>query len=299
VTDTVRIGGPRFFAFRRSADGKISIDSGNSAFLLICPLDPDSALCYKVLVTNTLTSVKDEAIMKRDKHLRQTPDSAHRDIPAHRFWNSVDRDQFELALSDHDKNDKYAAFLQALSDPTYARCSFPTLLRRFNISLHEAQTIYTDHMRHMALLQMCSQLPQVVADVTEDAKSHMHACPRCDGEKVVVFTRVNKSTRKKCPECKGSGEVRVTGDKHARDLVFESMKLTGQKSPLVAMQQNFVSDGRDMMLDNNMEKLLSLSAALTMGRRSIEPDSVLDPNSLSEPVSDVTSVSTDADATED
>src|SRR5262249_7412961 len=158
-----------------------------------------------------------------------------------------------------------------------------------NISLHEAQTIYTDHMRHMALLQMCSQLPQVIADVTEDAKSHMHACPRCDGEKVVVSTRGNQKARKKCPECRGTGEVRMIGDKHARDLVFESMKLTGQKSPLVAMQQNFVSGGRDMMLDNNMEKLLTLSAALTMGRRSIERDSVLDPNSSSEPVSDGTS----------
>src|SRR5215475_10359810 len=237
--------------------------------------------------------------MKRDKHFRPAPEQSHRDIPALRFWDSIDRDQFELALSDHAKNDKYAAFLQALSDPTYARCSFPTLLRKFNISLHEAQSIYTDHTRHTAMLQMCSQLPQVIADVTEDAKSHMRACPRCDGEKVVVSMRGNKSTRKKCPECKGTGEVRMIGDKHARDLVFESMKLTGQKSPLVAMQQNFVSGGRDMMLDNNMEKLLSLSAALTMGRRSIEPDSALDSNSSSEPVSDVTSVSTDADATED
>ena len=91
----------------------------------------------------------------------------------------------------------------------------------------------------------------------------------------------------------------MIGDKHARDLVFESMKLTGQKSPLVAMQQNFVSGGgRDMMLDNNMEKLLTLSAALTMGRgpKDFVPK---DPNSLSEPVSDVTSVSIDSDATPD
>src|SRR5215813_3976843 len=237
--------------------------------------------------------------MKRDKHLRPTPQQSHRDLPALRFWDSIDRDQFELALSDNDRNDKYAAFLHALSDPTYARCSFPTLLRKFNISLHEAQTIYTDHMRHMALLQMCSQLPQVVADVAEDAKSHMGACPRCDGEKVVVSTRGDKRARKKCPECKGTGEVRMIGDKHARDLVFESMKLTGQKSPLVAMQQNFVSGGRDMMLDNNMEKLLSLSAALTMGRRSMETDSLLEPNSSSEPVSEATPVSTDAGTTQD
>src|SRR5262249_9808603 len=181
----------------------------------------------------------------------------------------------------------------------YARCSFPTLLRKFNISLHEAQTLYTDHVRHMALLQMCSQLPEVIADVAEDAKSHMRACPRCDGEKVVVSTRGNTKARKKCPECRGTGEVRMIGDKHARDLVFESMKLTGQKSPLVTMEQNFVSGGGDMMLDHNMERLLSLSAALTMGRRSIERDSALDSNSSSEPASDVTSVSTDSDATQD
>ena len=91
----------------------------------------------------------------------------------------------------------------------------------------------------------------------------------------------------------------MIGDKHARDLVFESMKLTGQKSPLLAMQQNFVTTGGDMMLDNNMEKLLSLSAALTMGRRSIERDSLLEPNSSSEPVSEVTPVSTDSGATPD
>src|SRR5215813_6057404 len=189
--------------------------------------------------------------MKHDKHRRSTPDQPHRDIPALRFWDAIDRDQFELALSDNAKNDKYAAFLQALSDPTYSRCSFPTLLRKFNISLHEAQAIYTDHMRHMSLLLLSSQLPQVMADVTEDAKSHMKACPRCDGDKVVVFTRGNKKARKKCPECKGTGEVRMIGDKHARDLVFESMKLTRKHDgPLFAIQQNFISDrDRDMTLD--------------------------------------------------
>src|SRR5262249_51270730 len=110
--------------------------------------------------------------MRRDKHLRATPDSSHRDIPALRFCDTSDRNQFELALSDNDRTDKYSAFLQALSDPTYARCSFPTLLRKFNISLHEAQTLYTDHMRHMGLLLLSSQLPQVMADVAEDAKSY-------------------------------------------------------------------------------------------------------------------------------
>ena len=208
--------------------------------------------------------------MKRDKHLRQTPESSHRDIPALRFWDTIDRDQFELALSD---NDKYATFLQALSDPTYARCSFPTLLRKFNISLHETQAIYTDHMRHMGLLLMCSQLPQVIADVTEDAKSHMRTCPRCDGEKVIEFTRGNKRATKNCPDCRGTGEVRVIGDKHARDLVFESMKLTGQKAPLVAIQQNIGAGGG---LSTRMEDLLKQTQSIILEAPKHEPKAVED-----------------------
>src|SRR5215510_3480265 len=202
--------------------------------------------------------------MKRDKHFRPAPNQSHRDIPALRFWDTIDRNQFELALSDNDKNDKYAAFLQALSDPTYARCSFPTLLRKFNISLHEAQTLYTDHMRHMGLLLLSSQLPEVMTDVAEDAKSYMKTCPRCDGDKVVVFTRGNKKARKTCPECRGTGEVRMIGDKHARDLVFESVGLTKKQGPLFAMQQNFITGSDDMTLNPRMEEMLRLSATLAV-----------------------------------
>jgi hypothetical protein len=139
-------------------------------------------------------------------------------------------------------------------------------LRKFNISLHEAQCLYTDHMRYQGLLRMSSQVPQVMADVAEDAKSRMRVCPRCDGEKVVESTRGNKRGRRVCPDCKGTGEVRVIGDKHARDLVFESMKLTGQKGPLVAINQDFGSRDVDPTLDPRMETLLKMSQAITMGR---------------------------------
>src|SRR5438309_1841142 len=89
--------------------------------------------------------------VKRDKHLRPTPEQSHRDMPALRFWNNIDREEFESAVAG---NDKYDPFLRALHDPHYSRCSFPTLLRKFNISLHEAQTLYTDHQRHLGLLAM-------------------------------------------------------------------------------------------------------------------------------------------------
>jgi hypothetical protein len=200
--------------------------------------------------------------MKRDKHLRRVPEQAHRDIPALRFWNAIDRDAFEFALSG---NDKYATFLHALYDASYARCSFPTLLRKFNISLHEAQSLYTDHMRCLGLLAMSNHLPEIMEDVAEDALSHMQACPRCDGEKFVESMRGDEeNVTKACPECNGSGKVRVIGDSHARDLVFESMRLIRQRGgPLVTIQQNIgtANDG----LNASLESVLKLTQAITMG----------------------------------
>jgi hypothetical protein len=192
--------------------------------------------------------------MKRDKHSRRIPEQANRDIPAIRFWDKVDRDTFESALSG---NDKYATFLQALHDPQYSRCSFPALLRKFNISLHEAQTLYSDHMRHMGLLAMSSQLPAIMADVAEDAKDRMEPCPRCDGLKTVPH---GQAESRKCPTCKGSGEVRRIGNEHARDLVFESMKLIRQRGPLVAIAQNIGIDG----LDGRMESLLNRTRSIVL-----------------------------------
>jgi hypothetical protein len=192
--------------------------------------------------------------MKRDKHSRPTPEHANRDIPAVRFWDKVDRDAFESALSG---NDKYATFLQALHDPQYSRCSFPALLRKFNISLHEAQTLYSDHMRHMGLLAMSSQLPAIMADVAEDAKDTMETCPRCDGLKTVPY---GQTETRKCPACKGTGETRSMGNEHARELVFESMKLIRQRGPLVAIAQNIAIDG----LDGRMESLLNRTRSIVL-----------------------------------
>src|SRR5262249_10381662 len=129
-------------------------------------------------------------------------------------------------------------------------------------------------MRFIGLLRMSNQLPQVMEDVTEDAKSHMQVCGRCDGEKVIQFTRANKTTSKKCPDCKGTGEVRVVGDKHARDLVFESMKLTRQREgPIVAIQQNIGAGGG---LSAKLEDLLKQTQSVILEAPRNEPNAVED-----------------------
>lgn len=210
-------------------------------------------------------------ILKKDKHGRPLPDRPSLDLPMQRFAETVDRDALSLFLS---QNEKYTGFLSALHDPAYARLSFAKLCRDFHISLHELQTLYTDGQRQLGLLRMSSALPQIMEDVGEDAKSRQIVCPRCDGYKTltIILERDDagkpiKTEERTCPVCKGIGEIRQVGDKHARDLVFETAKLTGQKGPMVAIQNNF---GAGSTLDAKMEGMLKMTQTIVMGEQTGE-----------------------------
>ena len=198
--------------------------------------------------------------MKQDKHRpsgRLMSDNPAFDMPALRFWEFVDRDEIEVAMLDHPE--KFEHFLAMLHEPAYARCSVPYIMRKANVSLHELQVLYTDHKRQLGLMKMSCDLPQVMADVTEDAKSKLGLCPRCDGTKVVGKGKKERP----CPLCEGVGQVKTIGDKHARDLVFESMGLVKQPGgPLIAIQQNIGAVGG---LDARIEDLLKLTQSITMG----------------------------------
>jgi len=65
-------------------------------------------------------------------------------------------------------------------------------------------------------------LPQIMADVTNNALNRDVVCPRCDGLKNV---RDGEAESRVCPVCKGEGQVRVPGDPHAIELVFEALAL--------------------------------------------------------------------------
>lgn len=160
-----------------------------------------------------------------------------------RFEHSIDKDTFEMFLEDACE-EKFDTFLALMRDPAYAKKPLAQLAKMCHLTLSELQSLYTDGMRQLALIKMSNQLPDIMTDVAEDARTKMESCPRCDGRKVL-------EDKRPCPMCKGAGEVRRIGDKHARDLVFESAKLTGQKQPLVAIQQNFVGEER---MENMLKK---------------------------------------------
>lgn len=181
------------------------------------------------------------------------------DAPYRRFASEVNMELLEAFLME---DAELETFARALKDPEYQDYSFIALCRRFAVSLSRLQSLYTDGMRHLGLLRMSTELPQVMADVAEDAKSRMVPCNRCDGIGVIKTGGTEEDGgARECPVCKGGKTIRVTGDKHARDLMFESMKLTGQTSPLVSINQTFKGD------DDGMAALFRVAQNVTLGDR--------------------------------
>lgn len=205
-------------------------------------------------------------VKKQDADGRAIPAHASTDLPVKRFFQTIDNDQLEMFLDEHDK---YAPFLAALRSAEYQHMTYAKIMQRFNVTLHELNSLYRDGQRNIGLFSMSSHLPKVMEDVSIDAESKMVVCPRCDGE---LLVKNSEDKPKVCPECDGAGKIRQVGDKHARDLVFESVGLTSQKGPIVAIQQNFGSGRGGDGLNSSLEDTLRMTQTITMGERNEAPE---------------------------
>lgn len=201
--------------------------------------------------------------MKQDRHGRDIPSEPSLDLPMRRFAESIDRDALSSFL-DTSGNDRYETLMLLMQDPAYVKCSFALLCKKAGVTLHEMQEIYTNGMRQLALLRMSNALPDLMADVVEDAKSHMENCPRCDG---FGFIPTKEGATRDCPTCKGERVVRRIGDKQARELMFESAKLIKQSGPMVAIQQTFNTG------DSHLESILNKTRTIVLERTPIAEES--------------------------
>src|SRR5215471_2739662 len=97
-----------------------------------------------------------------------------------------DNTQFEKLKLFMEEDSRLEALSAAMIDPAYSKIPFPLLCKKFGIKLQELQTLYTDGMRHLALLELSNGLPEISLDVIEDARSKEVVCPRCDGMKQLI-----------------------------------------------------------------------------------------------------------------
>ncbi|HKT90136.1 MAG TPA: zinc finger-like domain-containing protein [Candidatus Sulfotelmatobacter sp.] len=154
----------------------------------------------------------------------------------------------------------------ALIDPVESQADLLDLMRRNNITFASMVDFWREHYHFLGVLRMMPGIPDVYADVVEDAKSKDVACSKCKGEGKVVDPK-NKDKRKTCTVCRGKGTIRQIGDPLARKIVFESMKMIGNRGPIVKVEQNnYTMPGRMQDTSTRVSQILDATPI-----RQIEP----------------------------
>lgn len=217
-----------------------------------------------------------------DHQGRVIPRDPLKDEALQRFINNVDEDALRVALEEA-KDPKYQTFLRARMDPHYKNVSFMTMCRKFDISIADIDDLYRKSQIHVGMIRSSNHIPKLMEDIAIDAESRMAYCTRCDGTGTVREVQeyderggsgasssrseddAERGGDRVCPMCKGTREVRIAGDRTARDLVYESIGLIGKKGPLVAIQTNIGIDGE-------LGDILSKSQRVLAGSTSNEEE---------------------------
>lgn len=150
----------------------------------------------------------------------------NRDKAVAKFVETIDYRRLEMILA---SDERYHLLLQMMQDPLVfdtgkGRMSFAAVIRKANVTLAEIQKLYIDGSKQLGLLELANRFPAIASDIGEDARSRDEACPACGGAGTMPLGQVDEATdidldSPECKACKGSGTIRVMGDKHARDMV--------------------------------------------------------------------------------
>lgn len=184
------------------------------------------------------TSMKKRRVrMPHDRQGRKMPTLAKYDAAMRRFISNIDEDAFHLALAEA-PDPKFRTFLNARLDPHFRNMTFAQMCRNFGISLAEMDDLYRKSQIHLGMIRSSNHIPQLIEDIAIDAKSKQAYCTRCDGTGTVSPADERSpvggdredrpAAVRVCPMCHGAKEVRIPGDKSARDLVYESYGLIGK-----------------------------------------------------------------------
>lgn len=192
---------------------------------------------------------------KRKPHLVNPFGKAMHIIPVNKFYEQTDKQELDEALSWAGQDEKVAdpKWLQLqsmLANASFRRETFANLCRKLDIRIMDLVEFWRNWKNHQGLLEMMNHVPEVMVDVAEDSKTRIEVCADCDGQGT-IWTEEREEDAEKiqiikreriCRTCSGHGNIRVIGDRHARDHLFEMAGLTNKakgKSPVVAIQQNF------------------------------------------------------------
>ena len=188
-----------------------------------------------------------------DKNGRPMPVRADRDRPINWLFALLrHRPDFGDVLQGSG-DERFFRLYDALHDDAYRNTSPGTLCRRFGVSLQDLVDVWMEYNRSWGLMYMATHLLQIMMDVMKNALNCDVVCLRCDGLKNV---RDGQAESRICPVCEGKGQIRVPGDPHAIQLVFEALGLS-RKGPAIRIEQNVRVE--------SLEEVLGMTQKITMG----------------------------------
>lgn len=212
-----------------------------------------------------------------DRHGRRLSAQRSHDIPVRRFRDSV---HFPALLDVMETLDRFDQIVAELKKPNGEK-NLLSLCRKHDVTLHELQVLYIDHMRQLGLIQAANALPRMMEDVASDSLNKLVICGRCEGKGKVSEEKEDargrkRTTQRTCIVCEGLGRVVELGDKHARDMMAEAYKIVGGKGAVInqAIQNNYGGG----VLDAGLEKTLKLTQTIALNAaqvRVVEEEPVL------------------------
>lgn len=157
-----------------------------------------------------------------------------------RLESSVPREEL-IAAMDSTPDERANQLMLRLLDPAFRKHSLPKLAKDVGLTYPQVLHYITKYRLDQGLLNMSAHVPKVMEDVAIDSKSRIVQCVTCRGTGQVedVDRKTGEvSEARQCDVCDGEGKLRKIGDADSRKLLFETLKLTGQRGPLVAIQNN-------------------------------------------------------------
>ena len=189
---------------------------------------------------------------------RKPKSPARKDNVGRRVFESIGRNAMLDTLTAA-QDPRAQHLLELMMDPQYRNFTFPKLCERSGLSVTQVLDLFRKYKLDLGMIEMSKQVPRIMRDVARDAQSTMAYCRRCDGTGEVP----DGDTERVCPACKGAGEVRITGNEKARQLVFEAFHLTGKRGgPLVAQQFNLKQDRKGT---ETLEDLITVAEKAAKG----------------------------------
>jgi hypothetical protein len=161
-------------------------------------------------------------------------------LPTHELVN---------ALASQSLDNRFHRLLLMVVNPRYADLSLPILCMRCGVKFMDLVSAVKELKLGESILRMLLHAPEVIEDVTQDAKSVPIPCPHCSV----------KGKSEGCKFCHKTGIKMVPGDSAARRLLFETFGLTGQ-APMNATQVNVNVGGE------SLEETIK-GATITIGKK--------------------------------